>query len=390
MTRRRLAKQQTVPRGPMGITVPASRDHDVELDMTPFDPGTIFHMPKGLSVSKRAVSPSHSEVTTTVPVRLNAMIFDLSRMVPTGNGVTKSGSLCLGTNMTVRAQVSVSKGNVISVKPAWGHPLILHTALLLKRVINFRCGLRIHFGDLPYSHIGLASSVAVQSAVALAINRLFQDALSETHLIQLLAANYGEAIDGVRNKLRPGFSTGAGHAVAFRGGVVVVCGESQVVYRTSLPDAYAIFIALPEDIYRKIRRGGQSRQTGGESETAYFNIVRRIDSLGSPSIAYNVLLDLLPALNACDFATAGRIIWEHQFNSGKGFVNFRYWDMYKHVDDMFQLKQSADIVFVSSLGPAVAVISKDAQAVRRTLKKCGWHLIKETTPNNSGAKYKIG
>ena len=165
-------------------------------DFSPFRVGTVFNEVKSgpyFAILRRP------KIVLKYPSRLNLMAIDPSKIASNQNLVYTPGEFILKVKIykKVKVRADCRSGEIIVSPSSKRKPLILHSALLMKKALGFREGL---FIDVENSnevrHVGLGSSSALIASVACAINELFGKPIKARDLVQYLAQNHGEEIDG--------------------------------------------------------------------------------------------------------------------------------------------------------------------------------------------------
>lgn len=126
-------------------------------------------------------------------------------------------------------------------------PLVRHVVLLMRHLLGIGDGLRVTARTLhDVRHGGLASSSALQGAVALAINELYGGPADRRSLARFLSQNYGEEC-GEADALVEMPSLGGGSASALIGAhAIFIAGETEVAGTFTLPDGIGVVLAIPK------------------------------------------------------------------------------------------------------------------------------------------------
>jgi len=362
----------------MKLNICGSEFDKIEWNLKSVPPGTIFwKLPPSAIINP--VKKIYKKIEVKVPCRLNMTTLDLSAMYLTGQGICKSGSASFGVNLYANAKIELIEEPEIIIEEGTNKPLVAkHVALLLKKELKYKGGFKIKAWDHGYPHVGLGSTPALASAVSNAINLALGKPIDEKYLIKLLAANHLEE-GQLKDLLLPSGSIGAGSAIAKYGGLVVISGFGEIVFRKDMPKNCSVFIGL------------QHKKEAIDSSKSIINPLNKwkhCDRFMAGMVCYWVLMDLMPAVINGDLKKMGDVIWDITLVGTKGIPaiieQLEDIDRIKILKDL--RKNNIELVFMSSLGPGIVAVSNDKnkkKLIESIFKKHSCEIIK-TTPNNSG------
>ncbi len=348
-----------------------------------FPPGKITNPIKG----KISHTKLHfQKVKVEVPARLNAMVFDTTSLTgPQKKFVYTAGELLFAVKLYTNAFVEIdttSMGKIIIHNSSHRVAIIRHTALIMKKAIKFKHSIRIHaYNTFDYVHCGFGSSAALQYSVAIAINTIFGNPISQDDLICYLAQNYGEEVKNDPNKLIHVQSNGGMGAAAFYGGVSALAGESAIIFNKKIPTTFRIVIGIPRS-YERLDAVTLMRK-----EEALFNQMKKSAKTSAQQIAWNVVHQLLPALVRDDYWGVGNVIDEYRFKSGSIETDGLMWpEMLKSIIKLRKLRKKLgmQILSSSSCGPAIFSLTMNVKEVQAAFKNAGLDTFL-LTPDNDGA-----
>jgi len=328
----------------------------MKTDFTPFKIGTVFNP---LRQVIGPVTTSCKTIEIKYPSRLNAMAIDPSKITSNKNLVYTPGEVVFAVKIykTIKVELLSTK-NSLEIDPnSKRAPLIEHAYLLMKNALKFDNGIKITVDNSQeIRHAGLGSSGGLIAGVASAINELFGNPISPSNLIQYLAQNHGEEIDGDSKNLNPVQCIGGSAAAGlFKGGLLILAGESRVIATMNISNTYKVVIGIPKDYIEfdsKILL---------EKEMTNFDKFMETGKTFGPTLAYNLLHYGLPSMVGGDLKPIGKIIFDYRFNMGS-IKNCSYCypqmvDLASKLAPLF-LNGNADVLALSSVGPAFFAITK--------------------------------
>ena len=230
--------------------------------------------------------------------------------------------------------------------------IVTHYVRLMEKVlqVEFRVELSLTLSDLMSQHFGLGSSVCVACAVMWGMNRLCGDPLTLEQLRLLIAHNFVEKCQG---GLSRGLETGVGTSVVFRGGISVVADQIVEVFHRPFPDGYSVLIIDPATSRPEMDKP----ESEDMLERTFF-----LDGSYRYTKAYNILMDVIPALHSGDLRSFGAHVWDIQF-SGTHLSMIQSYEGFgrKIYDVLGTLRASGAVICgISSVGPAIYCVCESA------------------------------
>jgi predicted sugar kinase len=317
-----------------------------------------------------------------VPSRLHASVIDMNRFdvgSPGGGGVGFAVALfCRSRTVVSGGREVVASGN----RPG----IAVHLGRLFQAVTGLPLGVEIELNDHGRQHMGLGSSISSICAAAVSLNELFGRPFTQRDLRKLVAYNYCEEAAGDGRRLVPGFETNVGAMAGIHGGMVVASDDCELLCRMPFPEPMRALLILPQI--------GPEVASGDREAEALLTTARDRDRQDAPDKAYRILMDLLPAMFRGDLAAMGDVVYrltlmgskraECSLHGNRGEEIFR---------TLEQLRaQGAEIVSMSSVGPAVFALSRRPEVWRRWQ---GWtapgaaSCALDVPVDNAGARVRI-
>jgi len=343
--------------------------------------------PFNVGVVHAASLPKFESVKISYPSRLNAMAIDPSMIARDGSMQYAPGEIIFKVGIYKQISIKLSKtsGEIIIDRGSKREPLIMHAALIMKRALNFNVGLEINVeNSLELRHVGLGSSSGLIASVAVCINELFGKPLSDDVLLRYLAQNHGEEIDNNFHNLMPVQCIGGSAAAGLYGGaMIIIAGHNRVISSLELDQKYKAVIGIPEDFQE------MDSKTLLEKEIKSFPKFMRCGKKYGPIIAYNILHKVLPAITEGKLGPAGELIYQYRFRMGSiNNCSYHYKKLPFIAKRIEYLKTNnvADVLSLSSVGPAFFAITTKASECRSAFKKAGLNTLVVSLTND---KYKI-
>lgn len=356
-----------------------SSQHSHKTDFTPFTIGTVFNP---IEINQEDVKKDlYTTVTIKYPSRLEAMAIDPSKIASNDNLRYSPGQI----DFTVKLfkEVIIKKNgteNIHISERSKRKPLILHATKLMQAALKVYDGLDIDVDDpINLRHCGLGSSSGLIASIACAINELYGKPISDMRIVKYLAQNHGEEIDGDNEHINPVQCIGGSAACGtHNGGVVILAGENIVVKSSPIDDEYDVIIGVPKDF---------------EYPDSKYLMDKEIENLDKflecgkkygPAIAYKLFHEALPALEEGNIRPLGDLIYKYRFNMGSiencSFVYPPINEISKELS-FLKTENHADVLSLSSVGPCMFVLTKEADFCEYAFKAVGMNTIRTKIHN---------
>ena len=347
-----------------------------------FKVGTVFNPIGGIN----GVKPVNKEITILYPTRLNAMAIDPSKIVENNNMKYTPGEVVFSTQIFIEITVKIIDENKIYVNKEMEEreSVVKHACLIMKEALGYTKGFEVNIKNYHnLKHCGLGSTGCIQAGIAAAINHIFGKPISPETLVKYLAQNYGEEIDGDIEYLNPVQCIGGSAASGLmEGGVLILAGENTVVASGNISDEYTVLIGIPLDY------SFCDSKTQFEEEKENLEKFFKCGEKYRFEIAYNILHYFLPAICHQDIKTMGDVIWDYRYDKGSiANCSYTYPELPALMDKLAFLKKDGyvEILAISSVGPAIFVITKNTEKCIATCEENGIRVI-STKINNSTYK----
>ncbi len=353
-------------------------------DFKPFKVGTVFNPMK---VRFSGIRPRLKSVKIRFPSRLNAMALDPGKITTNKNLVYSPGEVIFVVKIykDIHIRITKEKGKIEISNSSRRRPLIKHAALLMKSVLGVDDGLYIDVrNEKELKHCGLGSSSSLIAGVAAAVNEIYGNPVGPDLLARYAAQNHGEEISANDDYLVPVQCIG-GSAVGglFDGGLKVIAGETCLIQSMNIPQEYKAVIGVPKDFEER------DSKVMMDLEIKSFNKFLKTGLKFGKQIAYNILHKLLPAMVIGDLSAVGDVIFDYRFNMGSiENCSFVYPKLIKLTNKLSDMKRSglADVLAISSVGPAIFVVTKNLIYCKKIFEKNG---LKTIVTRIENGKYKI-
>jgi len=339
-----------------------------KVDFLPFKVGTVFNP---IDLQSLDLRPKFKTIEIKYPSRLNAMALDPSKIAANDNLQYSPGEIILKIQIYKKVKVSIiDNGGIIIDEKSKRHSLIKHATLLMRKALNVSDGYGIEVeNENEIRHAGLGSSSGLISSVACAINEIYGNPISPDDLIQYLAQNHGEEIDGEPNLLSPVQCIGGSAAAGLSsGGLIVLAGKNRVIAHMNIGNEYAAVIGIPSD-FKEL----DSQDLLKEEIKNFDKFIQCGKKYGS-LISYRMLHSVLPAMTQGDIRPLGDLVFDYRFDMGS-IENCSY--CYSRLPEIAQsirfLKEDgvADMLAISSVGPAFFAITKQPEKCSEIFQREG-------------------
>ncbi|GAB4273032.1 MAG: hypothetical protein Kow0092_28300 [Deferrisomatales bacterium] len=290
-----------------------------------------------------------------MPSRLHASVLDMNRF---GVGAPGGGGIGFAVSLYCRARAVLIPGREVQAggtRPA----VALHLAQLFRAVAGWDGGIDLELDDHGRRHMGLGSSIGTITAAAVALNEVLGRPFALRDLRKLVAFNYCEEAADDADRLVAGFETNVGAMAALHGGMVVASDACELIHRVPLPEGMRALLILPRM---------DPRVSSGEGEAhALLNEARTLDEHDGLRKAYRVLMDLLPAMVQGDLERVGEVLYDLARMGSKRAECRLHGDRGREIYETLERlrAEGAEVVSMSSVGPAVFALSARPEVWRR-------------------------
>lgn len=272
------------------------------------------------------------------------------------------------------ASVEITEDEEIKIVNSDRKDIILHTAIILKKILNFSNGLKITANNLHnIRHEGFGSSAALQSAVALAINKLYSDKIPKYDLIRFLAQNYGEE-SSKHGYLSPMASIGGAAASASikNSNLIIIGGESEIWKTYKLSKDYRVVIIVPKI---KMPNGNKDMKMYNNGFNFFKNIGWEWGYIKEDLLKNKIIRDLsnnnpetmFKLINMYTIGAYGDIpqYFKHRWLTYHIFLDRNIHKIYSLL--FSKISTYENCFFVSSGGPSIAIITNKAEKVKKMM-----------------------
>jgi|SRR3989344_4989482 len=361
----------------------------------------IGHIANPLDIKIENVSPKGKSCNIVIPARVNTFLCHHDYFVnPPKPRIYPVNSINFAVAKFTEATVELRNDKEIHINASENHSAIIeHAVRIMQKTLGINIGFNIEAKNLHnISHGGLASSSAIMSAVAQAINILMGNALSVNEITKLLSQNYGEETSETSKKgfISNAASIGGSTAVGSSGkSLVIVGGESEIWCLDDLPKEYCAILLYPKKI-KVISKAMDNALNKKE-----LLLLENVDD-GWGEIKENMLkVKIIPSINKKDYSVLFRAINMYTigaFGNIPKYFGFRWTSqgvpfesiIYDIFSKLFgTLKIEENCFFVSSNGPLIAIITKYPKRVSALLKGFNRNFIIEKVALCNGIKYKL-
>jgi predicted sugar kinase len=315
----------------------------------PFTPGTVHHP---LTACLGAVEPA-DRTAIRYPTRLNAMALHPGAIAGDRNLIYDAGELVVSVARFHHVQVRRRpSGSGLSIDAATARPdLAEHAARIMCAALGTDCDLAIGVVSDPLPvHAGFGSSSSLIAAVATAVNHLHGSPVDRADLLPYLTANHGEEHGTLPRTLIPVQCIGGSAASGlYPGGIQVVAGRGTVVLHVPVPEELSLVIGVPGD------RRERSTDELMTAETEQFDRFRATGERWSPTIAFRMLHEAMPAALRGDLGPLGSLVFDYRFRMGSiencAFTHPGLTKLATALEPLWH-EGAATMLSLSSVGPA--------------------------------------
>lgn len=358
-----------------------SAQQQIKTDFKPYAVGTVFNP---ISVDENLINNNFQQVILDYPSRLEAMALDPSKIAENNNLRYTPGQVDFTIKLFKRISVTKCSGpNEVNLSERTQRPvLIRHAVSLMRQALGVKDGLDIDVEDnLNLRHCGLGSSSGLIAGVACAINELYGKPVNKQVLVKYLAQNHGEEIDGDNNLINPVQCIGGSAACGqYKGGVVIIAGESVVVKTGIVSKDYSVVIGVPADFKHPDSKYLMDKEI--ENLPKFLACGQKY----GPTIAYRLFHESLPALEEGNIKPLGNLVFDYRWHMGSiENCSFVYPPIMEMSKDIAFLKEKghADVLALSSVGPGIFAVTNNPKLCENTFKGVGMNTWRTKVHNGT-------
>lgn len=329
-------------------------------------------MPAPLTVSARS-----GICLASVPTRTSISVLDMGAL---SLGVAAGGNVGFALDTRTEVRIRCSAERHIAMSRSLRPENLEETSLLVDHAIGVWRTLTEITSDFEVqvhaqspSHIGLASSSALQSCVLAGLNAVCGEPLSLAELRELLISNYREVSGG---RLCRGFTTGLSALLNLQGGFAVLSASSALLAQESAPD-WAYVVAVPNQSSR-----------GPSTASEELPTVKRgalLDQRAKDKKLQVISEDLIPAMRQGNLRRAGDAIrFLQEIGSKTGEIDVHGVRLRRIVQNL--LDRRIACVFVTGPGPGIVMCGdlNDTKKMLSTSRAVGAVPILKGKLDNTG------
>lgn len=328
-----------------------------------------------------------NEVNIKYPSRINAMAMDPSAITEHSGRIFMPGEIVFPVALFLNVRIFYIPDNLGRTIYTGERPaLVKHAVALAQAVFGCNGSFEIHASGMEIPHLGLGSSGRLIAAVFNGINRLFSSPLPPHVILQYLAQNHGEEIEGESDYLMPVQCIGGAAAAGlYHADMLLIAGENTVIFQRQLEEGYYWVIGWPPNYV------SPDAKTAMEKEIQKLELFAEIGCKNKEKIAWRILHELIPAAVQGNFRKVGEIIEWYRYDLGSiDACSFSWPSLREIADQVLKLRHNgdADIVTVSSVGPACCVLTKKPEKCLNFMQTIGLKTL-STRPASIGNRQLI-
>ena len=309
-----------------------------------------------------------------VPARIHLSVLDMTMFSPGNPG---GGGIGYAIGMYARAKVRINELHQTEGAARVREPaeitinarrasLVEHITRVFLQHVGLTGSLEVMGAGHDINHMGLGSTSALVTSVALALNRALGDPYSPDGVRRVIGYNFMEEWEN--GLVIPGFETGVGPYVGLTGGFGVLSDTLDPVTQFNLPPDHDVVIALIEEEMPDTLV--ESRNAGISETELLMNRARALDERDRAKKSYEVLMRLIPAGDSGDLAGVGNSVWNLQ-RLGSKIAEIEH---HLHAKDIYETmelmrQQGSVITGMSSVGPAISALVPSADMNSRGGRK---------------------
>ena len=302
----------------------------------------------------------YRQIEINYQCRLDAMAINPAAVCYNSDMIFTPGEVVISLKKYINVKIKVisSEGGVITISDKTKRKsLIKHSYLLMCDALNVNPSLEIDVddGDIP-KHCGFGSSSSTISAVASAINELYNCPIINADLIKYLASNHGEEInDKDENNLKVVQCIGGGATNGLiEEGIIIIAGKSTTIAKMKYESE--VLVAFPNDFVQK------DAKILMELEEKNLWKFKKTGEEYAEKIAYDLLHKALPGMVNGSIKELADVVFDYRFNMGSNEnCSFVYDGLMKISDGIRKLYENnyCEFLALSSVGPAFFAMVKN-------------------------------
>lgn len=313
---------------------------------------------------------SLNEVEINYPCRLDAMAINPAAVVYNSDMVFTPGEVVVSIKQFIKVKIKVlsDTGGKLNITSSTKRKvLVKHSYLLMCDALNVMPSLEIDVNDdnIP-KHCGFGSSSSTITAVAAAINELYNCPISNPDLIKYLASNHGEEInDSDCNNLKVVQCIGGGATNGLtEEGIIIIAGKATTIAKMKYESE--VLICIPKDFVPK------DAKLLMELEEKNLWKFKKTGDMYAEKIAYDLLHKALPGMANGSIKELSDVVFDYRFNMGSNencsFVYDGLAEIGTQLRKLYE-NNNCDFLALSSVGPAYFAMVSDSEQKKICINK---------------------
>lgn len=345
--------------------------------LIPFKPGFVQN---GSRILKNAQFKKRN-LSIIFPSRINAMAIDPTAIAIECSRRFTPGEILFSIDLPLRVDLSVAEADTPFNSKLLRKALVSHAIGMMRWLTGFSEKIEVKVEGKEYPHCGLGSSGRLIAAICSGINEMLGKPVNPDVLQTLLAQNHGEEIISNDELLLPVQCIGGSASSGLnRGGMQIIAGKSRLIASKDMPENLKIVFAYPSGI------PFIDSKTAMQRELEHINEFYKIGEKFKHQIAYRVLHELIPSMNAGEWDAVGEIIEWYRYDLGSNEAcSFSHPQMIMWANSLRKAKKSLRIHIcgISSVGPGLYAITKDPHSSEEFFKELGLRTMTTNFYNNT-------
>ena len=330
-----------------------------------------------------------SEIEIDYPCRLDAMAINPAAVCYNSSMIFTPGEVVVSINEFIKVKAKYlgdDAGKLIISKSTKRKVLVKHSYLLMCSALDVTPSLEISVLENIPKHCGFGSSSSTITAVAAAINEIFNCPISNDDLVKYVASNHGEEVsDSDEDNLKVVQSIGGGATSGLNDeGILIIAGQATKIAKMFYQGR--VLICIPKDFKPK------DAKVLMELEEDNLWKFKKTGDMYAEKIAYDILHLALPGMVNGDIKHLAKVVFNYRFNMGSNencsFVYDGLSEIGKKLRTIYE-NGECEFLALSSVGPAYfAIVKNDWQEerCREKMESLNMDIIKTSICNT---KYKV-